>query len=980
MPKQQNPKLLNLAFLKKTTALVSSLSLTLMPVVQATALTDGEDVLYAVKSTSGSTQDWGTIAPSTGTFTSIAEISPTGLGWPLGDIGSESDPINGYVYTRQTNTAAGGATDVLTIKKSDGSTKWLGIGANSIVVGYDTKDNKLIYRESAGSTNTLKKYDNDTSTTSTIGTFGGSSTSWQAGGIGAVDSYGRTAFQLRPDTTSTLYKIDLDDGTETTVSISQYVTTIAWDSKEQKLYGLYDSNSNGAYRVAEINTSDGSLTNVGAADTVAGMSNYVQLIAPNDQRYYVQESPSDIRAISLTDGSSLGTFDAPLRLMPPGAVVLGAASTDETVSFDIDAPDSKIIKLGANDVTYTGTNNSTNGVDIEAGTLKVASSVNLGSGAVSLEGGELELSADATVTNDIASTNDTSAIDTGEQSVTISGDLSGTGEINKVGDGTLTLTGSLNNSGGVDVTAGTLVANGTGTTPVTVTSGVLQGSGTIGNLTSNSTIEPGNSIGTLNVSGAVTLGANSVLVIEIDAAGNNDKIIATGAVTTGGTLRVSPASGTYSTGQQYTIITGSSVSGTFSNITVLSCSGSASAAYGATSVTITFSGCSVNLPKNQETVTNYINDISAGASGDLSTVITALNTLSGDAYNSALDSLDYNTAGAVSSVGQQQMSSINNVISQRVSSTGSGDKTAQMIGFMTHPSLAESSAVMSFSEMLQNMSYGGGWVRAVGGSGEKKKLKTLGVNGYDYNFSGLTFGFDKDTDSGVEGVAFSLQSASIDSANSEGKTDNTSVAISKYKSQTLENGNRLNLTGTLLLANVESKRYLNFSTIDRTATGKYTSYGLDLNAEYSYSAKQLWGASHNVKFLGGVSVNHQPEFTETGASSLNLKVNSNTSTVGRLGVSDTMYWGEKDATGFIPFTSLGIHVAQNMSSTQTKQEFVNQSSFTTKSDRKTNTYGEIGFGFLNTTDKGSEVSFVTNGKFSDKVTEYSAALQMKYKF
>ena len=170
---------------------------------------------------------------------------------------------------------------------------------------------------------------------------------------------------------------------ETTVSISQYVTTIAWDSKEQKLYGLYDSNSNGAYRVAEINTSDGSLTNVGAADTVAGMSNYVQLIAPNDQRYYVQESSSDIRVISLTDGSSLGTFSAPLGLMPPGAVVIGAASTDETVTFDIEAPDSKLIKLGANDVTYTGTNNSTGGVDIEAGTLTVASSSNLGSGAVS---------------------------------------------------------------------------------------------------------------------------------------------------------------------------------------------------------------------------------------------------------------------------------------------------------------------------------------------------------------------------------------------------------------------------------------------------------------------------------------------------------------------------------------------------------------------------------------------------------------------
>ena len=143
----------------------------------------------------------------------------------------------------------------LALLKSDGTTEWLGLSGDSLVVGYDTKNNKLIYRESSGSTNTLKSYDTSTSTSSSIGTFGGSNTSWQAGGIGAVDSYSRTAFQLRPNATSTIYKINLDDGTETSVSISNYITTIAWDSKEQKLYGLYDSNSNGAYRVAEINTS-----------------------------------------------------------------------------------------------------------------------------------------------------------------------------------------------------------------------------------------------------------------------------------------------------------------------------------------------------------------------------------------------------------------------------------------------------------------------------------------------------------------------------------------------------------------------------------------------------------------------------------------------------------------------------------------------------------------------------------------------------
>ena len=84
----------------------------------AHSLSDGEDVLYAVKSTGGSTQDWGTIAPSTGTFTSITQISPTGLGWTLGDIGSEPAKINGYVCTTQT-TSGTYAVDSLAIKKSE---------------------------------------------------------------------------------------------------------------------------------------------------------------------------------------------------------------------------------------------------------------------------------------------------------------------------------------------------------------------------------------------------------------------------------------------------------------------------------------------------------------------------------------------------------------------------------------------------------------------------------------------------------------------------------------------------------------------------------------------------------------------------------------------------------------------------------------------------------------------------------------------
>jgi len=943
----------------------------------AHSVTDGDDVIYAVKSTGGSTQDWGTIAPSTGNFTSILQISPTGLGWPLGDIGSQPDPINGYVYTRQTNTNTS-AVDILSIKKSDGSTEWLGLSGDSLVVGYDTKQNKLIYRESTGSTNTLKSYDTSTSTSSSIGTFGGSNISWQAGGIGAVDSYSRTAFQLR---SNVLYKVNLDDGTESSVNLSSSIVTIAWDSKNQKLYGVYDSNGVSGYRIAEINTSNGSLTNISAADSVAGMSNYVQVIAPNDQRYYIQESGSTIRAISLTDGSSLGTFTAPLRIMPPGAVVLGDASTDETVTFDINSPDSKLIKKGANDVTYTGTNNSSGGVDIDAGTLKVASSTNLGSGSVSLEGGELEISADATITNAIASTDDTSAIDTGTNTVTVSGVLSGSNKINKTGTGTLTLTGTNTNTTGVEIDQGTLIANGAGSMPVIVNSGTLQGSGTVGNLTSSSTVEPGNSIGTLNVSGTVTLNSGSVLVIEVDTAGNNDKIVATGAVTAGGTLRISPGSGTYSSNQQYTIITGSGISGTFSSITVLSCSGSASASYGSTSIIITLSSCTYNAPKNRATISSYVNDLSSGASGDLSTVITALNTLSGDNYNNALEALDYNTSGAISSVVQSQVASINNVIGQRVAaSTMGNNKVVSLVGFLKSSTTIDQSKTLSFEDKLKQMGMTGWWTQVHGGTGDKKSLKDIGVNGYDFNHFGTTIGFDQKTDKGTKGLAFTFQQGTIDSDNNEGSTDHETFAVSKYQSTNIDGGKRRTLSGSFGITNIDSSRTLNFASINRTATASYNSYSLNGTAEYTHPEKKWLGSSHNLSVIGGLTLNYQEGFTETGANALNLKVNSNQTQVANAGLVDTIYWSDKTEGETIPFLSLGLHTSYHLGSVESKQRFVNQTNFTTKSDRRSNTHGEIGLGFIQSKDSNTELSFLAKTKFSDKLSENTASFKYSIKF
>ena len=357
---------------RKKTVFVTALSF--LVVTSAQAFTTGEDTLYAIISTSGSTQDFGIIDPAVDSFTRINQIFPTGLGWPLGDIASQPDPINGYFFTRQMNPQTS-LPDILAIQKSDGSTRWLNVDGS--VVGYDTQTNKLILRDfirTAQGTefNRILSYSIKDATSSIIvSDFAPDNKMWQAGGIGAVDSFNRTAFQLAFGSTSKLYSVNLDTGVETSISLAAPILNIAWDSKNTKLFGLYDSNGYGQLRVAEINTETGELTNIGGADSVQGLTNYVQFIAPNDQRYYVQQSPSEIVAVSLADGTVLGTFTSPLRLLPPGAVVMGSDLDDETVSFDIADPDSSIIKLGSNRVDYQGNSISSGDIFVVEGVLSI---------------------------------------------------------------------------------------------------------------------------------------------------------------------------------------------------------------------------------------------------------------------------------------------------------------------------------------------------------------------------------------------------------------------------------------------------------------------------------------------------------------------------------------------------------------------------------------------------------------------------------
>ncbi len=129
-----------------------------------------------------------------------------------------------------------------------------------------------------------------------------------------------------------------------------------------------------------------------------------------------------------------------------------------------------------------------------------------------------------------------------------------------VGDGvsaaTLHLTGNGTHfaAGGVQVNAsGRLLATGTLNGNVTVATG--------------GTLEPGVAIGRLNVGGGVSLASGSASHFQVNkASATNDVLAATGSVALGGTLVLTNLGGTLAEGDQFKLLSASSISGAFSSV------------------------------------------------------------------------------------------------------------------------------------------------------------------------------------------------------------------------------------------------------------------------------------------------------------------------------------------------------------------------------------------------------------------------------
>ena len=261
-------------------------------------------------------------------------------------------------------------------------------------------------------------------------------------------------------------------------------------------------------------------------------------------------------------------------------------------------------------------------------------------------------------------------------------------------------------------------------------------------------------------------------------------------------------------------------------------------------------------------------------------------------------------------------------------------------------------------------------------------LIEVGVNGYDYDYSGTTIGFDLESETIKNGLAITLEKGSVTSNKKQGYQEYETVMLNYQNTQFFKDGDSLSLSTAIAMTKVDNERYIDIGAIDRTAKADYQTYTLDLTAGYSFAPMRLGPLSNDLTLSFGLNYNTRESYRETGADSLNLTVDPKHTAKAQLGLENTFYFydDKKQGSRFMPFVSAGLFASRHLTNTATKQAFAGASKVKVITDRDQEAHGEIGLGFVHIEEDDDELRFLGKAKYSDKVTEYSASLDYGVKF
>jgi outer membrane autotransporter protein len=414
----------------------------------------------------------------------------------------------------------------------------------------------------------------------------------------------------------------------------------------------------------------------------------------------------------------------------------------------------------------------------------------------------------------------------------------------KSGTGALSLAGSQTYLGDTLIQSGIINLNGSVSGDVHIQSGgTLSGNATAnGSIYSSGTIAPGNSIGEIFTTN-LFLFPTSIYDVEVNAAGDSDIINASGFAQLAGGVVVTPDSGNFATPLTYTIIsTGAGVTGQFSSLTSTVPS-LMSLSYNPLTVQLTYLPLdSINLTGNALTAANCFVSIPTLPGSDAAAV------------NNALLALNFNE--------------ISDAFEQMSPAPLSGTTQAQLIDAILIRS--------TYTKHLQHYCFDEDHcsVRPLcfWADGIVQWQSQGSPFGYKDTTFGTTIGADYSTHSWVVGVAFSSTYDQFHWKNSGGKANMNSYYAGLYGRWDCD-GFYMNAAVLGAFNHYKTERHIIFGTIDRDAQSQHHGNGLLAHLGFEYQVchpRFQWTPYCNLDY----AFQHERHYTESGAGSLNLHVQS----------------------------------------------------------------------------------------------------------
>ena len=578
-------------------------------------------------------------------------------------------------------------------------------------------------------------------------------------------------------------------------------------------------------------------------------------------------------AITVTDGILEGDTESLTGSILNNAAVIFNQATANGIYASVMSGSGSLTKKGAETLILTEANSYSGGTTIEDGILQ-GMTTSLQGDIVNNKTIVFEQGMIGPYTSSISGTGE--FIKRGIGIVTLSGDNTYAGKTT-VNLGVLNVTGSIAGSATEVQTGGSLHVNGEVKSPTTTISrgALLKGAGKLQAVSNSGIVWPGNSIGTLTINGNFTQTSDGLLLNELNSLGDSDRLVITGTANLDGALTLIPHPGIYRAGLEYTFMTYASRNGTL-NLTDITSLGF-SVVYYPTYALLTNSNHGSILPVQKSDLKGNAREVADylfcpnyfPSNPDLYEVMHALVTVPADQFPEDLVTLSHVQFGALPVVELQNQRMMADVMAENVEKFYWCDPCTSNIN--------------QNQQCRANQNKTSVWIAPVGSHYDQGSIG--GETAYDSYLPfdaysvGVGLGANHMFYDWLQfGGAFGYTYTNIDWNENRGKGHWNSIYFGPSIGALIKEGYvNLLVLGAYNTYNLD--RHIRYPGIKRTASSSHHSYDVLARLDGGYKFRvNIRGNIDHFFILPEARLSYlnlfEDGYTESGADSINLKVDS----------------------------------------------------------------------------------------------------------